>query len=47
MELIGSDLVDADTIESVCKGLGINADATTLFNAREVVAKLMREQNES
>ncbi len=46
MELLGVGLVDEDTIESVCKGLDVDIDSNSFYQAREVVVKLMREQNE-
>lgn len=49
MELLGAGLVDEDTIESVCSGLGSNGyyiKPESFTQAREIVAKLMREQNE-
>jgi hypothetical protein len=46
IELIGCDLIDEDTIESVCKGLDVDIDSNCFYQAREVAAKLMREQNE-
>jgi len=46
IELIGCDLIDEDTIESVCKGLDVDIDSNSFYQAREIVAKLMREQNE-
>ena len=44
MELIGAGLVDEETLQSVCFGLDVNPESFT--QAREIVAKLMREQNE-
>jgi len=44
MELIGAGLVDEETLESVCSSLDVNSESFT--QAREIVAKLMREQNE-
>lgn len=46
LELLGAGLVDDETIESVCRGLDIDIDANSFYKAREIVAKLMREQNE-
>lgn len=44
MELIGVGLVDEETLESVCSGLDVNPES--FAQAREIIAKLMREQNE-
>ena len=44
MELVGAGLVDEETLESVCSGLDVNPESFT--QAREIVARLMREQNE-
>lgn len=44
MELLGLGLVDEETLESVCSGLDVNPESFS--QAREIVAKLMREQNE-
>ena len=46
MELYSCDLINEDTIESVCKGLDVDIDSNSFYQAREIVAKLMREQNE-
>ncbi|BAQ85202.1 hypothetical protein [uncultured Mediterranean phage uvMED] len=46
MELIGAGLVDEETLESVCKGLDVDIDSNCFYQAREIIAKLMREQNE-
>lgn len=44
MELLGAGLVDEETLESVCSGLNVKPESFT--QAREIVARLMREQNE-
>ena len=44
MELLGLGFVDEETLESVCSGLDVNPESFS--QAREIVAKLMREQNE-
>jgi|9_EtaG_2_1085328.scaffolds.fasta_scaffold11545_6 hypothetical protein len=41
MELLGSGLVDEETIESVCSGLDVNSNS--FYQARAIVARLIRK----